>query len=493
MNDYPTGQRTISWVSVTITLTITLLTLLALVLRLRHLGDASLWFDEGVSAQFATMPVHEWLRFLWHGEANMLPYYLLLRGWLVLGHSDFMVRLPSVLFGAATIPVIYALGRRLSGALAGVIAAGLLAVHSFHVSYSQEARSYSMVIFLLSLSWLALAHVVERDGGRQRRLYLITAGLAIYAHFFAGMVVVSQWIAVRCFAPRDTVERLRKLQWVTAAIATPAVLYGLAHHSLLKWIPPVSYGGALYSAVVFSGNGPHLPETFALLVVFAIAFAAITVAKNGRSLPGWNEAAPICWLLFTPLLLIVISAVQPVLVTRYLSLALPALVIVAATALTKLRPLAASALAIVLSLMLLQAALGSDNLDRPHQDWCGAARYLSVHALTGDGAIFLPDIGRAPFDWYWQQQRAKEQILFPGRGAGFTLPAAHRPPESSLEAVIAAPPPRTWSVLAVPDGDPQAARFRRELSSIYPYSCEHQLKEIRIVLYSKGSVECPLE
>lgn len=489
MSDNPTVKR----ITHGVTASIILLTLLAFVLRLRHLGDASLWSDEGASVQFATMPLRAWLRFLWHGEANMLPYYLLLRGWLVFGHSDFMVRLPSVLLGAATVPVVYRLARRFSGTLAGIIAAGSLTVHSFHVSYSQEARSYSMAIFLLSVSWLALAQLMEKDEERQCWLYLITAGLAIYTHFFAGMVVVSQWVSLYCFAPREAIDRLRKLQWATAAIAAPAVLYGIAHHTSLKWIPPVSYGGALYSAVVFSGNGPRLPTVFALLVVFEVILAAILVTKSGRSLPAWNEAAPLCWLLFTPAFLLVISAVKPVLVTRYLSLVLPALAIVAAMALVKLKPLGASALAIVLSLMLLQATLRSQRLDQPLEDWQGAARYLTARSVTGDGAVFLPDIGRAPFLWYWKEQRPKQQLLYPGRGPAFTWPAAHQPPETALAAVKAAPPPRMWSVLAISDLDPTLLLFRKELSSMYRYSCEHRVEGIRIVLYSRSGVECPVE
>src|SRR5262245_44251303 len=78
--EHPAAHRNIDWARTAIFL----LTFGGLVIRLWHLGDRSLWFDEGASVQFATMPWREWLPFLWHGEANMLPYYLLLRLWLFL-------------------------------------------------------------------------------------------------------------------------------------------------------------------------------------------------------------------------------------------------------------------------------------------------------------------------------------------------------------------------------------------------------------------------
>jgi mannosyltransferase len=486
MDNQPTSHRKVDPALAVIAL----LSILALVLRLRHLGDASFWFDEGASVQFATMPVGEWLRFLWHGEANMLPYYLLLRAWMLLGHSEATVRLLSVLFATATVPLVYRLAWRSSGVLAGTIAAGLLAVHGFHVSYSQEARSYSMVVFLLSASWLALTHLVESDSRRARWIYLITAGLAVYGHFFAVLVLVSQWISVRCFAPKDAAERLRKLEWMTAAIASPGILYGLAHRGALNWVPPVDLAGVLGSATIFSGNSAFLMVAFALLVSFAIWRAAKIVTGSRRSLPAWNAGAPLCWLLFTPMFLLAMSVLKPVLVTRYLTLALPALVIVAATVLADLRPIAASALAIVLSVVLLRATLTGENFDQPRQDWRGAGRYVAAHVLPGDGAIFYHDLGRASFDWYWQQLGRGPQLVYTGRGTGFTSTAFHRRSESVLEAAKAAPAPRTWLLLTVPKLDPRAVFVRDHLALVYPHSCELQFDGITILLYGKGALDC---
>ena len=84
-------------------------------------------------------------------ELNMVLYYTLLREWMHFGQTEFVIRSLSALFGIAAIPAVYRLGRRLFDVPTGLIAAALLATHSFHIRYSQEARAYSLQVFLLIL------------------------------------------------------------------------------------------------------------------------------------------------------------------------------------------------------------------------------------------------------------------------------------------------------------------------------------------------------
>ncbi len=140
-----------------------LLTLAAAVLRLLHLGAKSLWFDEPLTVALARM---SWPSFkvLWHGgeAAYQGAYFLLMRGWLLLGDTEAWIRLPSALFAIASIPLIYFLARRLIGDKAALAAAALLAFSSTDVYYSQEARSYTMGIFLVLLStWFFVRAVQE--------------------------------------------------------------------------------------------------------------------------------------------------------------------------------------------------------------------------------------------------------------------------------------------------------------------------------------------
>src|SRR6202162_2143518 len=71
-------------------------TLVGAALRLHLLAARSLWIDEASSVHFATMPWWPFLRLLWGSQGNMTLYYFLLRAWIHLGDSEFVVRSLSV-------------------------------------------------------------------------------------------------------------------------------------------------------------------------------------------------------------------------------------------------------------------------------------------------------------------------------------------------------------------------------------------------------------
>ena len=91
---------------------------LALFLRLVHLGHLSFWSDEILSITRSQAG--------WSFQLHMLTYESILRLWMGLGESEAVVRMLSVLFGVAAVPAMYALGARLFGVRAGIIASLLL-------------------------------------------------------------------------------------------------------------------------------------------------------------------------------------------------------------------------------------------------------------------------------------------------------------------------------------------------------------------------------
>ncbi|MGD9404259.1 MAG: glycosyltransferase family 39 protein, partial [Anaerolineae bacterium] len=142
-----------------------LITLLALGLRLIGLSYQPLWWDEGWSIYFATTSVHEMLE-LTAVDIHPPLYYLLLHLWSrVFGSGVIPVRLLSVLVGTATVPLLYAVARRIGGHRSGVLAAFLLTVSPFHIYYSQEVRMYGLVTLL---GVAALYSVIQWDAENEK-------------------------------------------------------------------------------------------------------------------------------------------------------------------------------------------------------------------------------------------------------------------------------------------------------------------------------------
>ena len=128
---------------------------------------------------------------------NMVLYYLLLRGWLHLGDSVAFIRGLSVVFAVAAIPAIFLLGRKMHGTSFGLISALLLSVNAFQVRYAQEVRSYSLLVLLVIVSSYFFVSGIESGRRRDWNWYIAASSLAIYAHFFAVLVVVAHWVALR--------------------------------------------------------------------------------------------------------------------------------------------------------------------------------------------------------------------------------------------------------------------------------------------------------
>ena len=138
------------------TISLAVVLLIASVLRLYHLGQSSLWYDEVVTMRLAqTESPHSLLRLLDQIDATRAPLHpLLLQGWLRLfGPSEYSGRAFSSLCGIITIGLVYWIGLRAIDASTGLWAAWLCALSPLLVYYSREARMYMWLVLVTCLAW----------------------------------------------------------------------------------------------------------------------------------------------------------------------------------------------------------------------------------------------------------------------------------------------------------------------------------------------------
>lgn len=144
------------------------LTSLALVLRLPGLGS-DLWLDEigTVLDCLETPTLALWTEFRAGGRhlLNSLQIEWLLALGLydpAAGHPPaWLVRLPALLLGTATVPAVYFLARASLGHGASRLAAFLVAVSYHHVFFSQSARGYAGFLFFACLGTGCLLRAVQ--------------------------------------------------------------------------------------------------------------------------------------------------------------------------------------------------------------------------------------------------------------------------------------------------------------------------------------------
>lgn len=142
---------------------------------------------------------------------------------LELGGDPEMIRLPSLLAGTATIPLIYLVGRRTAGTGAGLVAAAVMALSPFLIHYSAEGRSYAVMILLLTGSVLALLKALDDGGGRWWATYAACSCGAMLTHYTSVFPLAAQF-AWALWAHREAVRPL--------LLSNLAALAGFA-----PWIP----------------------------------------------------------------------------------------------------------------------------------------------------------------------------------------------------------------------------------------------------------------
>lgn len=167
---------------------------LALFLRLRHLGDQSLWMDE---ANAFYQSAGTWTDVLETSRTSALDFPLerfILHPLTTYPPNEFFFRLPAALWGVLGVALTYALARQVWDRETALLAAGLLALSPYHISYSQEARNYTSFLVLHLLSLTALVQALRRPGRRSWTLYALSVVPGLYDHLYVFLTLGIQFV-----------------------------------------------------------------------------------------------------------------------------------------------------------------------------------------------------------------------------------------------------------------------------------------------------------
>jgi 4-amino-4-deoxy-L-arabinose transferase-like glycosyltransferase len=441
---------------------------------------------------------------MWRREANMSLYYLFLRGWLHLGSSPFFIRSLSVIISLVTLPAIFWLASQIFDRRTGLLAVALISFNAFHIRYAQEARSYSLFVLLAILSSGFFVAALREPSRRNRVGYVLASVLAVYAHLYALLLLAAQWLSVRGDEEKTRSRPLRRA-WIWIGLASLPLIVFAAKTGAgpIRWIQRPGFHDLLKFMEQMAGNDGLL-----LLFLYAAACLSAIVPQDGRTRlfrteaksDGWSVRFLLTWLLFPVALILVLSLARPLFLGRYFIFCLPALVILAAAGLAKLR--STWLLGVGLGVMLLLSLQGifsyyNHDFDLERDGSQAAASYILDHAHPGDAILFHIAEARVPYEFF-KSLRAKEsqagfpaepEIIYPRHGDHLDYRDFSGKPTSAFVHSLSGRYSRVWVVLmsnqANGHPDPSTLMLNRILDGSFPSAEEAQFPQVDVRVYSK--------
>lgn len=211
----------------------------------------------------------------------------------------------------------------------------------FFLHYAQEARSYALVTLLTALSTYFFLVEVERPGRWSRLGYVASSILAFNAHYFFAWVLLVQVLTLAAIKGREAISRT----WLTcygliAALIAPMVYWVLnLEGDPLYWVEEPDWGATPATYAQLAGD-----SFLHLEVVAAVCLFALRRAVHSKRL-AFGLAFTAAWAVLPVLATYAVSQVTPIFVARYLIVSLPAMMLLAAGAISSIRPVGAAAAA----------------------------------------------------------------------------------------------------------------------------------------------------
>lgn len=375
------------------TLVLAGLVVISAAIRFAGIAHQSFWYDESFTASLVHHSPSRMLGLLPQTELTPPLYYCVAWVWArIFGFGEAGLRSLSAVAGVATIPAVYGLASKLISRRAGLIAAALATCNPLLIWYSQEARSYALLVLLATLSLLAFAHVRLQPTLRLLCAWALAAALTIATHYYGVLVVVPEALALLWIHRFD-----RRVVIAVAAVgAFGAALMPIAFSQRphASWIPawPLNLRLGQILPQYLLGTGAPARTVLKLAGAVAVTLAAGLLARRADrdERRGALLAAAVVLAGFLLSLSLILIGVDELITRNVLVLLIPLIVLIAGGLGARRAGTLGLAGAATLCVIGLVAAIGvaaDESFQRP--DWRGVVRAIGSSPPTGGGRAIL--------------------------------------------------------------------------------------------------------
>ena len=242
-------------------------------LRFYHLDFQSIWIDE-IHTMIEANPkisFKESTDIILFREGTPLFYFYLIKIFnSIFGHTVFNARFISAIFGILSVLFIYKLGNKLFNKNVGLYASVFLTFNLFLIEYSQEARTYSMLVFFVILAFYYLISFIKQRSYTNTILLGVSLGLITNAHPIGILNVLSVYIVLLYIL---AIEKESKVD-LFKKIFISGLIFILV---FLPTIPTINSVLGYTSFWIIKPNLPYLFQIFNQLLGGSLFFSSLFV------------------------------------------------------------------------------------------------------------------------------------------------------------------------------------------------------------------------
>ncbi len=346
-------------------------------------------------------------------DVHVPLYHELLHFWRLFGGDSVQgARLLSLVLYLATIPLAYLLGKRAYDRGTGLFVATLLALSPFMNWYANEVRMYTLLTLLVVLNQYFFIELWKerRNAERTWALYVITAVLGVFTHYFFFLNLAGQAIFFfmrRSLFPHVALRRFIYSGLCVAACFAPWLWFVFSQGQAQNASPVLSIPTTVnlfnaFSQFLFGFQDDHVNTFFLSLWPVTLILGFLAMRKSNRMDPV-TEYFLVSVLSAILLAFVVSLFVTPVFESRYLIFTVPALYLLLSR-LFALYPVRAATLArgALAGLMVLMLGVEVASPQTPvKEDYRAAAQYLTEHAAPQDVVVLSAPFTVYPVDYYY--------------------------------------------------------------------------------------------
>lgn len=377
-------------------------------------GQSSIRLDEAQSL-FQTNRDIPGILYLVAQDVHVPLYHTLLYFWqLLFGQDIFVARLLSLVFFVAAIimtyvTATYAFGRR----SIGLFAALLVTLSPFMNWYGMEARMYTMLAFIAVAHTYLFLRVMRTPHAGYWILWVVVAILGLYTHYFFAFVLLPELVAAIMLRKKAAGQRFLIKFIVAGAVAGMALLPWLLYVFSLGFAsntqPALSQPSPgdlfdTYAQFIFGFQTPVVNTLIVSLWPIVVLLGFFALQRSDKKIPSTVIVFGLLATLPIIAAFIISVTIRPFYVSRYLIVALPALLIFIAWFLTRYRRSVAVTIRVLLvALMGVLFTLQAVSPNTPvKEDYRQAVSYLTERAGVSDVIVLSAPFTIYPIEYYYK-------------------------------------------------------------------------------------------